>query len=62
MENRYHSPADDLTQPVNYLASAQHLKILYTLINLIADSDEEIEWDSGVPYKNARLTSKAEKR
>ena len=62
MENRYHSPADDLTQPVNYLASAQHLKILYTIVNLIADSDKEIEWDSGVPYKNARLTSKAEKR
>lgn len=62
MENRYHSPADDLTQSVNYLASAQHLEIVHTLINLIANSDQEIHWNNGVSYLNARLTSKAEKR
>lgn len=60
--NRYHSPSDDLSQNIDYLASAQHMELLFSLTNNIANSEEEPEWNSGSPFINARLRSVAEKK
>jgi hypothetical protein len=60
--NIYHTPFDDLQQPINYEAALQHMEILIAMINNISNSIKEPEWFSGTPFINARLISKAEKR
>lgn len=60
--NIYHTPFDDLQQPINYGAALQHMEILLAMINKISNSIKEPEWFSGTPFINARLISKAEKR
>ncbi len=62
MENIYHSPQDDLGQPINLAASQQHAEFIYTVIRWLADSDEAPQWHSGSIFKQARQQSKAEKR
>lgn len=62
LKNRYHTPFDDLSQPLNYEAMQQHCMILYKLILNLANSEEVPEWNPNSPYINARLRSKAEKR
>jgi hypothetical protein len=61
-KNIYHSPFDDLNQKINYEAVSQHLEIILSLIEKIANTEKEPEWYSGSPYINARLISRAEKR
>jgi len=61
-EKIYHSPFDDLSQPINYEAAAQHINFLYQFIIDVANADEAPEWNSGSPFINARLRSIAEKR
>jgi Zn-dependent M28 family amino/carboxypeptidase len=41
---RYHGPADDLTQPVNLAAAAQFDAILKALVLRIADADQRPAW------------------
>jgi hypothetical protein len=60
--NRYHSPADDLNQEIDFTAAVQHAEILFDLILNIANSENTPEWKSGSPYINARLRSIAEKK
>jgi hypothetical protein len=60
--NRYHSPFDDLSQSIDYIAAAQHSEVLFDLAINIANSEETPEWNSGSPFINARLRSIAEKR
>lgn len=60
--NIYHSPFDDLSQDINYDAVVQHIEILYSMIEKLANTEKEPEWFSGVPFINARLISKVEKR
>jgi len=62
MVNRYHSPQDDLNQNIDYVAAAQHAKVLFDLAHNIANSKESPEWKSGSPYINERLRSIAEKK
>jgi len=62
MVNRYHTPSDDLTQNVDYVAAAQHAEILFDLTLSIVNSDEIPEWKPGAPFINARLRSIAEKK
>jgi hypothetical protein len=62
MLNRYHTPFDDLSQYIDYVAAAQHTEILYNLILLLANSEIVPEWKSSSPFINARLRSIAEKR
>lgn len=62
MVNRYHTPFDDLSQDIDYVAAAQHTEILYNLILSIANSETVPEWKQGSPFINARLRSIAEKR
>lgn len=60
--NIYHTPFDDLNQKINYDAVSQHMEIILSLIEKIANEKAEPEWLSGSPYINARLISRAEKR
>jgi hypothetical protein len=61
-EKIYHSPFDDLSQPMNMGAAVQHIKIIYDLCRILADSDITPEWYPGSPFINARLRSQAEKK
>jgi hypothetical protein len=62
MVNRYHSPFDDLSQEIDYLAAAQHTQVLFDLAISLLNSKEFPEWKAGSPFINARLRSIAEKR
>jgi hypothetical protein len=62
MVNRYHTPSDDLTQNIDYVASAQHAEFLFDLALSLVNSEENPEWNSGSPFINARLRSIAERR
>jgi hypothetical protein len=58
----YHTPFDDLQLPINLEAAKQHMIILFSLIEDLANNPKEPEWNKGVPYLNARLRSIAEKK
>ncbi|MDZ7343166.1 MAG: M20/M25/M40 family metallo-hydrolase [candidate division KSB1 bacterium] len=58
----YHSPFDDLSQPINFTAAVQHCQILFALCLSLANADVEPQWKTGTPYINVRLRSLAEKR
>jgi len=60
-EKVYHSPFDDLNQPISFSAAAQHLNFIYLLARELAYDDQAPEWKRGVPYKSARLRSRAQK-
>ncbi|MAT40354.1 MAG: hypothetical protein CL946_12200 [Ectothiorhodospiraceae bacterium] len=59
---RYHTPFDDLSQPINPRAVLQHARFLLALAYDLAVSETEPEWKRGTRYVNARLRSAAEKR
>jgi len=61
-EHIYHSPFDDLQQPMNFVAAQQHVEILLAFCRLLAESASAPEWKTGAPFINARLRSIAEKR
>ncbi|QQS35129.1 MAG: M28 family peptidase [Ignavibacteriales bacterium] len=61
-ENVYHTPFDDLTQPMNFDAAEQHTKIIFEFCRLLAASESVPEWNEGVPYNSARLRSIAERK
>ncbi len=61
-ENVYHTPFDDLNQPMNFDAALKHLKVLLGFSYFVANSEEEPYWYEGVPYVNERLRTKAERR
>ncbi|MCD4665981.1 MAG: M28 family peptidase [Bacteroidales bacterium] len=58
----YHSPFDDLNQPMNFEAAQQHCQVIFAFCNYLANSLVKPEWQPGAPYINARLRSIAEKR
>lgn len=58
----YHTPFDDLRQPINLMAAEQHTQILLALCLALANSTNAPQWKKGVPYLAARLQSIAEKR
>jgi hypothetical protein len=60
--NIYHTPFDDLLQPMNLEASRQHVRFLFAFIWHLANTTKPPEWKPGVPYINARLQSIAEKK
>lgn len=62
MLNRYHSPFDDLSQNIDFIAAAQHTELLFNLILSLANSEIVPEWKKGAPFINARLRSEADKR
>ncbi len=58
----YHTPFDDLSQPINFDAFIQHLNFLKTFIITLSNEDTPPEWNNGVHYNIERLRTKAEKR
>ena len=58
----YHTPFDDLRQPINLMAAEQHTQILLALCLALANGTNAPQWKKGVPYLAARLQALAEKR
>ena len=61
-EHIYHSPFDDLHQPINYAAAVQHLNFIYTWAQELTQGDFIPEWKKGVPFRSARLRTRVQKR
>jgi Zn-dependent M28 family amino/carboxypeptidase len=55
----YHSPADDLAQPIDWEAAAQHAGVITVLAQRLANSPNAPEWSPGVSYAYQRLLSRA---
>jgi hypothetical protein len=62
MATRYHSPQDDLQQPIDFDAAARHCEVVLRLVLEVANDPSEPEWYPGVPYAYQRLLSLAETR
>ena len=58
----YHSPFDNLHQPMNFNAAIQHTEFLYHFIAGLANQSTAPEWNRGVPFSQARLRTIAEKK
>ena len=58
----YHSPFDDLEQPINAEAVGQHVRLLTGLTCGLANTPVAPQWRTGSPYNAARLRSMAEGR
>jgi hypothetical protein len=61
-EKIYHSPFDDLNQPMNFDAVLQHCNLLLSFCKYLSNHSKEPQWKPGTHYTNARLRSIAEKR
>ncbi|KAA3609632.1 MAG: M20/M25/M40 family metallo-hydrolase [Calditrichaeota bacterium] len=61
-EKRYHTPFDDLNQPINYAAVEQHCQLLLGLISNLANKVKTVQFHHYSPFIIARLQSIAEKR
>ncbi len=61
-ENIYHTPFDDLSQPINPDAAMQYINIVYDFCNRILNSENEPEWKPDSPFLNERLRTIAEER
>lgn len=53
-EEIYHSPGDDLDQPISWQAANQHLAFLFEWVKELVNADFVPEWDKSAPYKRAR--------
>ncbi|HSL18314.1 MAG TPA: M28 family peptidase [Methylomirabilota bacterium] len=62
MVERYHSPADDLDQPLDFEAATLHCTAVLRLVLEVANADTEPRWRPGVPYAYERLLSEADGR
>lgn len=60
MENKYHTPFDDLNQNIDYQAAVNFTKVLYDLIWELTSSETLPEWKEGAPYIHERLRTIAE--
>ena len=61
-EHVYHSPFDDLQQPINFAAAAQHVHFIYEWALDLVQGETIPAWNKGVPFRAARLRSAAQKR
>ncbi len=61
-EEKYHSPFDDLLQPMNFDAAAQHASLILHFTMLLANGDAVPRWYENSPFLNARLRSVSEKK
>lgn len=60
--NIYHSPFDDLSQPLNYRAAKQHIQYLLMLSLNISNSSEPPKWKDNIHYFNVGLRNQTEKK
>ncbi|MFA5834342.1 MAG: M28 family peptidase [Bacteroidota bacterium] len=56
-EEKYHSPVDDLQQPMNFDAAAQHASFVLQFALSLANSNNAPQWYDHSPFLNARLRS-----
>ncbi len=61
ISGRYHTPFDDLSQPIFWPAAKQHSCLIYELAWHLSQTKEKPQWYPGSPYINARLRSIAKK-
>jgi len=61
-ETRYHTPSDDLEQPLDFNAAAQHGDVVLDLTWAVADHPRAPQWKPGSPFAYERLLSLAEER
>ncbi|MBN2013165.1 M28 family peptidase [candidate division KSB1 bacterium] len=61
MQQRYHTPFDDLMQAMNLDAAVQHCEVIREFCRHVAEQ-KHIDWYPGGPFVNERLRSIAEKR
>lgn len=59
-EERYHSPRDDLSQPLDRQAIEQHATVLLELVREVANTFTQPQWLPGTPFNGERLRSLAE--
>ncbi|MBT8392805.1 MAG: M28 family peptidase, partial [Ignavibacteria bacterium] len=62
MEKIYHTPFDDLNQPIDYQAAVNFTEVLFNLIIDLASSEKVPEWNEGVPFIHSRLQTIAEEK
>jgi hypothetical protein len=48
---RYHHPADDVTQPMDFAAAAKFNDFFYRLVEAVADADARPSFTAGAPYR-----------
>lgn len=61
-KNRYHTPFDDLHQPINFFAVEQHVEFLFDFLYRLSRMDQQPQWKSGVPFRTYQLRVIAEGR
>jgi Zn-dependent M28 family amino/carboxypeptidase len=62
VEEKYHSPSDDLLQPMNFEAAAQHASLILQFTVSLANGNSVPQWIGNSPFLNARLRSISEKK
>lgn len=60
--SRYHTPFDDLDQPINRAAVRQHVQVLLAYIGALADTYRPPQWVSQSRYNMERLRTIVESR
>jgi Zn-dependent M28 family amino/carboxypeptidase len=58
----YHTPNDDLSQPINYNAVLQHMQVLFTFAHTVTNTYITPQWSPGSQFINVRLQTIAERR
>jgi len=58
----YHSPFDDMHQPVNWKAVARHVRFLASYVQALLNTERTIQWKNNIIFKNIRLQTIAEQR
>jgi Zn-dependent M28 family amino/carboxypeptidase len=59
---RYHRPADDLGQPLDFVASQRHAELIADLVRELADRSEAPRWRPGARYAPARARAREGER
>jgi Zn-dependent M28 family amino/carboxypeptidase len=58
-KNIYHTPLDDLNQPIDYNAVKRYTDFIFAYCNRLLNMSAKIEWNENAPYKNIRLRNQA---
>jgi Zn-dependent M28 family amino/carboxypeptidase len=62
MDHIYHSPFDDINQPINFYAALSHVQIILSTAEYILQHDETPIWKPSVKFHNIRLQTIAERK
>ena len=62
MDFIYHSPFDDINQPINYFAALSHIQIILSTVFIMANHEKEPVWTPYSKYHTIRLQTIAEER